>query len=191
MDVTLALVALILLSPFLLLVAILIKLDSPGPVIYKQTRVGKQGKTFTFFKFRSMKTNADQLIEELQQYNETGGPTFKISQDPRRTRVGKFIRRTSLDELPQLFNILSGHMSFVGPRPPIDREVEQYNDWHHRRLEVTPGLTGLWQVSGRSKLSFDDMVKLDIYYAENWSLWLDIKILIRTIPAVLKGEGAF
>jgi lipopolysaccharide/colanic/teichoic acid biosynthesis glycosyltransferase len=175
----------------MLLIALCIKLDSPGPVIYKQTRVGKQGKPFTFFKFRSMKTNADQLMNELLQYNETGGPTFKISQDPRRTRVGKFIRRASLDELPQLFNILSGHMSFVGPRPPIDREVEQYDDWHHRRLEVTPGLTGLWQVSGRSKLSFDDMVKLDIYYAENWSLWLDIKILIRTIPAVLKGEGAF
>jgi len=191
MDITLSLITLVALSPFLLLIALLIKLDSKGAVIYKQTRVGKHGNTFTFYKFRSMKVGSDQQVDNLAHLNETGGVTFKIANDPRRTRLGKFLRRTSLDELPQLFNILFGQMSFVGPRPPIDREVEKYEEWHYRRLEVACGLTGLWQISGRSKLSFDDMVKLDIYYAENWSLWLDFKILIRTIPAVLKGEGAY
>jgi len=191
MDILMALVAIIATAPLMLVVAIAVKLDSRGPIIFRQTRVGKNGQPFTFYKFRSMQVDADAQIKELLLLNETGGATFKITNDPRRTRVGKFIRRTSLDELPQFFNILFGHMSFVGPRPPIDREVEKYQEWHYRRLEVTPGLTGLWQVSGRSKLTFEDMVKLDIYYAENWSLWLDIKILLRTIPAVIRGEGAY
>jgi exopolysaccharide biosynthesis polyprenyl glycosylphosphotransferase len=191
MDIYLALAALLITIPLTLLIALAIKIDSRGPIIYRQTRIGKHGKPFTFYKFRSMRVGSDKQLQALQVLNETGGVTFKMKNDPRRTRVGKFLRRTSLDELPQLINILLGQMSFVGPRPPIDREVEKYQEWHYRRLEVACGLTGLWQVSGRSKLTFDDMVKLDIYYAENWSLWLDIKILIRTIPAVLKGEGAY
>ncbi len=173
------------------LIALAVKLDSPGPIILRQTRVGKNGKPFMFFKFRSMYNDAEQRLEELKKYNETGGVTFKMADDPRRTRVGKVIRRTSLDELPQIFNILLGQMSFVGPRPGLEREMEQYRDWHYRRLEVTPGLTGLSQVSGRSKLKFDDTARLDIYYVENWSLWLDLKILLRTVPAVLKKEGAY
>ena len=173
------------------LIAIAVKLDSPGPIILRQTRIGKNGKPFMFFKFRSMYNDAEQRLEELKKYNETGGVTFKMADDPRRTKVGKFIRRTSLDELPQIFNILSGQMSFVGPRPGLERELQQYRDWHFRRLEVTPGLTGMSQVNGRSKLKFDDTARLDIYYVENWSLWLDLKILIRTVPAVLKKEGAY
>jgi exopolysaccharide biosynthesis polyprenyl glycosylphosphotransferase len=191
LDVFLSGSALILLSPLILLIALAIKLDSPGPIIYRQKRIGKNGKLFTFYKFRSMRTDADQKFKELTQFNETGGATFKMKDDPRRTRVGKFIRRASLDEIPQFVNILFGQMSFVGPRPTIDREISLYQPWHKRRLEVTPGLTGLWQVSGRSKIPFEDMVKLDIYYAENWSLWLDIKILLRTIPAVIRGDGAY
>jgi exopolysaccharide biosynthesis polyprenyl glycosylphosphotransferase len=191
LDVTLSGSALLLLSPLILLIALAIKLDSAGPIIYRQKRIGKNGKLFTFYKFRSMRTDADQKFKELVEYNETGGATFKMKADPRRTRVGKFIRRASLDEIPQFVNILFGQMSFVGPRPTIDREISQYQPWHKRRLEVTPGLTGLWQVSGRSKIPFEDMVKLDIYYAENWSLWLDIKILLRTIPAVIRGDGAY
>jgi exopolysaccharide biosynthesis polyprenyl glycosylphosphotransferase len=191
LDVTLSGGALIVLSPLILLIALTIKLDSPGPIIYRQKRIGKNGQLFTFYKFRSMRIDADQKYRELLAFNETGGATFKMKNDPRRTRIGKFIRRTSLDEIPQFFNILLGQMSFVGPRPTIDREISQYQAWHKRRLEVTPGLTGLWQVSGRSKIPFEDMVKLDIYYAENWSLWLDIKILLRTIPAVIRGDGAY
>ena len=172
-------------------IVVAIKLDSRGPVIFRQERIGKNGKPFMFYKFRSMYTDAEQRLEELKKYNETGGVTFKMADDPRRTKVGKFIRRTSLDELPQIFNILLGQMSFVGPRPGLERELQQYRDWHHRRLEVTPGLTGLAQVSGRSKLKFDDTARLDIYYVENWSLWLDLKILIRTVSAVLEKEGAY
>jgi exopolysaccharide biosynthesis polyprenyl glycosylphosphotransferase len=190
-DVLLALIALaICIVPFII-ICIAIKLDSRGPFIHKQTRIGKSGKPFTFYKFRSMYVNADQMFEQLQQFNTTGGATFKMVDDPRRTKVGRFLRRTSLDELPQVFNILFGQMSWVGPRPALDRELSKFNEWQFRRFEVTPGLTGLWQVSGRSNLPFDDMVKLDIYYAENWSLWLDFKILLRTIPAVLSGTGAY
>jgi lipopolysaccharide/colanic/teichoic acid biosynthesis glycosyltransferase len=131
------------------------------------------------------------MKDQLMPYNEASGPIFKMKNDPRVTRVGRWLRRTSLDEIPQVFNILAGDMSWVGPRPPVPSEVEQYNEWHRRRLEITPGLTGLWQVSGRSDLSFDDMVKLDLYYAENWSLAFDIKIILMTIPAVLKARGAY
>lgn len=190
-DVVLAaLVLIVCLIPFTI-ITIAIKLDSPGPIIHKQIRIGKNGRPFTFYKFRSMYVNADAMLEQLQKYNTTGGATFKMVEDPRRTKVGRWLRRTSLDELPQVFNILFGQMSWVGPRPAMEREISKFQDWQLRRFEVTPGLTGLWQVSGRSDLPFEDMVKLDIYYAENWSLWLDLKILIRTIPAVLSGRGAY
>lgn len=190
-DFSLALVLTILATIPMLLIALAVKIESPGPIILRQTRVGRNGRPFTFYKFRSMVNNADAKFAELLKFNETKGATFKMVNDPRLTRIGRFIRRCSLDELPQIFNILVGQMSFVGPRPGLEREVEKYQEWHHRRLEVTPGLTGLWQVSGRSKLTFDEMVRLDIYYAENWSLALDMKILLRTIPAVLKREGAY
>ncbi len=190
-DLTLALIFLLVAAVPMALIALAVRLDSPGPIILRQTRIGKDGKGFTFYKFRSMYTNADARLAELLKYNQTGGATFKMTDDPRRTRVGRFIRRASLDELPQLFNILRGHMSFVGPRPGLERELASYEEWQFRRYEVTPGLTGLSQVSGRSNLKFDDTVRLDIYYTENWSLWLDFKILLRTIPAVLRREGAY
>lgn len=190
-DIGLALLGVIVAAIPMALIALAVRLDSPGPIILKQTRIGKYGRPFTFYKFRSMYLDADQRFEELKELNETGGATFKMVDDPRRTRVGRFIRRTSLDELPQVFNILLGHMSFVGPRPGLERELKLYREWHFRRLEVTPGLTGLSQVSGRSNLKFDETVRLDIYYAENWSLWLDLKILLRTIPTVLKREGVY
>jgi exopolysaccharide biosynthesis polyprenyl glycosylphosphotransferase len=191
MDLTGALVLLVLLAIPMLIVAIAIKLDSPGPVIFRQTRVGKNGKVFTFFKFRSMHTGADARLEELQGFNETQGATFKMKNDPRITKMGRFIRRSSLDELPQLFNVLAGQMSLVGPRPGLVREAANYRPDQYRRLAVTPGLTGLWQVSGRSSLSFEEMVRLDIYYVEHWSLWFDLKILFRTIGAVIRAEGAY
>jgi lipopolysaccharide/colanic/teichoic acid biosynthesis glycosyltransferase len=179
-------------SPILLIVAILIKLERPrGPVFFKQERVGYGGRRFMCYKFRSMRPDAEALKAELLALNEASGPIFKMKNDPRVTRVGKWLRRTSIDELPQVFNILAGDMSWVGPRPPIPAEVEQYTTWQLRRLEITPGLTGLWQVSGRSELAFDDMVKLDLFYAENWSLAFDIKIILMTIPAVLKARGAY
>ncbi|MGE5619283.1 MAG: undecaprenyl-phosphate glucose phosphotransferase [Sphingomonadaceae bacterium] len=191
LDVVVAVVALTLLSPLLLLVALAIKLDSPGPVLFRQVRVGRDGLPFTLYKFRSMRRDAEQQLEQLQALNEATGPLFKIRDDPRMTRVGRLLRRSSIDELPQLINVLKGEMSLVGPRPPLPHEVEKYEDWHLRRLEASPGLTGLWQVSGRSEIPFDEMVMLDIYYIENWSLGLDLSILLRTIPAVLSGGGAF
>jgi exopolysaccharide biosynthesis polyprenyl glycosylphosphotransferase len=191
-DLLLAMVVLAVTSPILLIVAILIKLERPrGPVFFKQERVGYGGRRFMCYKFRSMRPDAEALKAELLALNEASGPIFKMKNDPRVTRVGKWLRRTSIDELPQVFNILAGDMSWVGPRPPIPAEVEQYTTWQLRRLEITPGLTGLWQVSGRSELAFDDMVKLDLFYAENWSLAFDIKIILMTIPAVLKARGAY
>lgn len=190
-DVAFASLVLAALSPLLLLVAIAIKLDSPGPVLFKQIRVGRGGRHFWFYKFRSMRADAEAEFWRLVEQNEASGPIFKMKQDPRVTRVGRFIRRTSIDELPQILNVLRGDMSAVGPRPPIPREVEQYEDWHLRRLSVSPGITGLWQVSGRSELTFDEMVLLDVWYIENWSLALDLKIAFRTIPAVLFVRGAY
>ncbi len=193
---------LLMFSPFLLAVAIAIRLTSPGPILFRQTRVGALGKPFTFLKFRSMRVASDQGVHEryVKQFiagtasrriNSSGEKVFKLVNDPRVTRVGEFIRRTSLDELPQLWNVLVGDMSLVGPRPPIPYEVECYDLWHQRRVtEVKPGITGLWQVYGRSKTCFDDMVRLDLEYARNWSLWLDIKILLQTPIAVLIGVGA-
>lgn len=191
MDVMASLAVLTVLSPILALTALAIKLESPGPILFRQTRVGKDGEQFTCFKFRSMRKDAEAQLQELLAMNEVSGPIFKIKDDPRMTRVGKFIRRTSLDEIPQLLNVLRGEMSLVGPRPPLPEEVANYEEWHLRRLEASPGMTGLWQVSGRSVVPFDEMVMLDIYYIENWSLGLDLRILLRTIPAVLTGGGAF
>lgn len=190
-DILGAVIGLVVLSPLFLALAIAIKLDSPGPVIFKQTRVGRNRKEFTCYKFRSMYVDAEARLEALRERNEASGPLFKIKDDPRRTRVGQFLRRTSLDELPQLWNVLRGEMSLIGPRPAIPSEVEAYEPWHLRRLEVAPGITGLWQVSGRSDLTFDEMVLLDVYYIENWSPLLDLTILLRTIPTVLSGKGAY
>jgi exopolysaccharide biosynthesis polyprenyl glycosylphosphotransferase len=186
-----ALTVLILFSPLMLLIALAVRLSSPGPVLFRQERVGKGGRRFTLYKFRSMYQDAEERKAELQATYQLGALLFKIKDDPRITRVGRFLRRTSLDELPQFFNVLLGEMSVVGPRPPVPAEVLAYDDWHYERLLVTPGLTGLWQVSGRSDLTFDEMVKLDLYYAEHWSPWLDIKLMLRTIPAVILARGAY
>ena len=191
LDVLVAGLALIVLSPIFFVTAMAIRLDSPGPVIFRQKRIGKGGGEFTCFKFRSMCVDAEARIADLKCHNEATGPLFKIRQDPRRTRVGRFLRRTSLDELPQLWNVLRGEMSVIGPRPALANEVQEYASWHRRRLEVAPGITGLWQVSGRSDLTFDEGVLLDVYYIENWSLFLDLRILIKTIPSVLLGAGAY
>jgi len=190
-DIAVAGAALVLLAPLLLLITVLIKLDSPGPAFFKQTRLGRRGKPFACYKFRSMQQEAEKELPQLASLNETVGPIFKIKDDPRCTRVGKALRRFSLDELPQLVNVARGDMSLVGPRPPLPLEVEQYEDWHHDRLNIPTGITGLWQVMGRSDLSFDEMVMLDLFYAENWSLWLDFKIMLRTVPTVLFGRGAY
>ena len=191
LDVAVSSALLILLSPLFALVAIAIKLDSAGPVFFRQIRLGRGAVPFTCYKFRSMHERAEDEIGRLLDRNEADGPLFKIRADPRLTRVGHWLRRWSIDELPQLMNVARGDMSLVGPRPPIPAEVERYEEWHRRRLEVVPGITGLWQVSGRSELSFDEMVMLDIYYIENWSLGLDLQILVRTGPAVVAGSGAF
>lgn len=190
-DLVVSSLAIILLAPLWLLVAIAIRLDSPGPVLFRQERIGRHGKPFVLYKFRSMYQDAEAQLEKLRDKNEAAGPLFKMRDDPRVTRVGRIIRRTSIDELPQLINVLRGEMSLVGPRPGLASEVAQYQDWHRKRLEVLPGITGLWQVSGRSNLTFDEMVMLDIYYAENWSLSMDLRIMLRTIPQLLFGEGAY
>jgi exopolysaccharide biosynthesis polyprenyl glycosylphosphotransferase len=185
----------LLVSPFVLaasaLIALAIKLDSPGPILFTQERVGTNRRHFTMYKFRTMVVNAEEIKAELSQHNEADGPIFKIRHDPRHTRVGRLLRRTSLDELPQLWNILRGEMSWVGPRPATPNEVSQYAPWHLRRLEAKPGLTGLWQVSGRSDTTFEEMVRLDIYYVEHWSLMMDLRIVLQTIPTVLLGRGAY
>ena len=190
-DVIVSMTALIVLSPILLLIVASIKLTSRGPVLFRQTRVGKDGKTFELYKFRSMVVDAEKQFESV--VAQMGGDIirFKSKEDPRITRVGKILRKFSLDEVPQLINVFLGHMSLVGPRPPVPLEVERYTPWHKKRLRIRPGLTGLWQVSGRSELPFEDMVRLDIYYIENWSMWMDFRILLRTIPTVLFGSGAY
>lgn len=191
MDVFIAVTGLILLLPFFALLALLIKLDSDGPAFFSQIRVGKNENLFACYKFRSMRQGAESEQEQLRTLNEADGPIFKMRDDPRITRVGRMLRRASLDELPQLFNVLMGHMSLVGPRPAPPSEVQRYQPWHKRRLEVAPGMTGLWQVSGRSELSFDEMVLLDLYYIEHWSPVLDVQIMLRTLPKVIIGEGAY
>lgn len=191
MDIMGASLGLILASPIMLIVAILIKLEDPkGPIFFSQIRNGAYPKTFKMYKFRSMYVDAEERLEELMPFNEQSGPAFKIKEDPRITKVGKLIRKTSLDELPQLFNVLKGDMSLVGPRPAIPREVEQYTSYQKQRLFVKPGLTCIWQVSGRNNIEFDQWVELDIEYIKTRSLWLDIKLILLTIPALLGDENA-
>ena len=190
-DIIGSLAGLIFLSPLFLIVAILIKLEDPkGKVFFSQERNGKYPATFKMYKFRSMVHNAEELLEKLMDQNEQTGPVFKMKEDPRITRVGKFIRKTSIDELPQLFNVLRGDMSLVGPRPPIPREVEQYTTYQMQRLGVKPGLTCLWQVGGRNSVDFDGWVELDIEYIKNRSLWLDIKLIIKTVFVLFGDRNA-
>src|SRR5262249_4680394 len=202
LDITGSLLALTLLSPLLILISVLIKLTSRGPVLFRQERVGQYGARFTFLKFRSMYfTNDHSIHREYTKSLITGGArqaakgwqsVYKLTADPRVTPLGRLLRRTSLDELPQFLNVLRDEMSLVGPRPPIPYEIEYYDIWHKRRLlAVKPGITGLWQVEGRSRVSFDEMVRLDLKYAGSWSFWLDMKILMRTPKAVVSGEGAY
>lgn len=190
-DFTASFTGIILIFPVLLIIVLAIKLDSKGSAIFKQKRIGLNGKEFYMYKFRSMKLDAEKELEKLEKFNETNDGMFKLFNDPRVTKVGKFIRKYSIDELPQLFNVLKGEMSLVGPRPPIGRELEVYKNWHYIRFATLPGLTGLWQVSGRSKIvNFDDVVKLDYEYVNKWSLLLDMKILLKTIPVVIFGKDA-
>ena len=191
MDLAIALFSLALFSPLMLLVAFGIKTTSKGPVLFKQTRCGLKGRKFTLYKFRSMVVDAEARKEMLMANNEMDGPAFKMRDDPRITRIGRIIRRTSVDELPQLFNVLKGDMSIVGPRPPLLSEVEGYKIWQRRRLSLKPGITCLWQVSGRNKISFEQWMKLDLEYIDNWSLLLDVKILFKTLFVVLVGYGAY
>lgn len=190
-DLVGSLLCLLLGWPLFLLIAIMIKLDSRGPIFFRQERVGENHRRFSIYKFRTMVSGAEKQLERLRDLNEADGPLFKMREDPRVTRVGRLLRRTSLDELPQLINVIRGEMSLVGPRPPIPAEVEQYRAWHEKRLSVPPGMTGLWQVSGRSELTFDEMVLLDLYYIEHWSPWLDLLIVLRTVPKVLASDGAY
>jgi exopolysaccharide biosynthesis polyprenyl glycosylphosphotransferase len=201
-DIIISSLAVIILSPILLVIALLIKRGSKGPVLFKQERVGMDGRIFLCYKFRTMYADADDSVHrEAYQKNIRGDaeanagdvdrPVFgKVKDDDRVTPSGRWLRRSSLDELPQLFNVLKGDMSVVGPRPPIPYEVEGYELWHRKRLDMKPGITGLWQVSGRNRLTFDEMVRADLYYIENWSLWLDLKIILLTLPAVWRGDGA-
>jgi exopolysaccharide biosynthesis polyprenyl glycosylphosphotransferase len=190
MDIMFATVVLVALSPLLLAIAILIKLDSPGPVLYSSERIGKKGRVFKCKKFRTMVRDADTKRADFMHMNERDGVLFKISNDPRVTNLGRYLRKYSLDELPQFINVLRGDMSVVGPRPPIASEVKEYKLSHLRRLDVTPGITGLWQVQGRQDPSFDSYISLDVTYIENWSLWLDMKIVLRTIAVVFAGTGS-
>jgi len=185
-----SIILILILSPVFLLITLAIGLDSRGPAIYRQVRCGLNGRRFTFYKFRSMVQGAETRKDDLLAHNLMDGPVFKMKNDPRVTRVGRFLRKTSLDELPQLFNVLRGDMSFVGPRPPIPEEVEKYEGWQRRRLSMKPGITGLWQVSGRNQIDFQQWMKLDLEYIDNWSMWLDFKILIKTILVVLLRKGA-
>jgi len=190
LDASLSLVILLILSPLLLLVAILIKLTSPGPVLFVQTRVGMNQRQFKLYKFRSMIANAEERKSALLHLNERDGPAFKIENDPRITPLGRFLRKTSIDELPQLFNVLTGEMSLVGPRPPLPEEVEKYEWLFRKRLSVKPGITCIWQISGRNNVSFDRWMEMDHEYIESWTVWLDLQILFKTIPAVLLSRGA-
>lgn len=191
MDILMASAGIVVASPLLVVIGLLVKLEDGGPILFRQARVGVNGRQFMMHKFRSMRTDAEALVADLSELNEGNGKLFKIRNDPRVTRVGSFIRRYSLDELPQLWDVLRGSMSLVGPRPPLPREVADYEKHIHRRLNVRPGITGLWQVSGRSDLSWDESVRLDLYYVENWSPAGDILILFKTVRAVLTKDGAY
>ena len=189
-DIVASFTGLILLSPLILIVSILIKLESKGEVIFKQKRVGLNGKEFYMYKFRSMVINAEELKEQLESQNEMSGPMFKIKDDPRITKVGKFIRKTSIDELPQLINVIKGDMSLVGPRPSLPKEVEKFEQWMMERLEVKPGLTCIWQISGRNNIDFEDWMKLDIKYVRERSLALDFKLIFKTIFVLFGDKNA-
>ncbi|MFR4231644.1 sugar transferase [Clostridium sp.] len=189
-DVIVAGVGLILLSPIITIVACAIKLTSKGPIFFLQKRVGENGKLFNMYKFRSMVVNAEELKEKLKHKNEMSGPMFKMKDDPRVTKVGKFIRKTSLDELPQLWNVLKGDMSLVGPRPSLPKEVEQFDSWMFKRLTVRPGLTCYWQVSGRNNIDFEDWMKLDVKYVEERNLWIDIKLIFKTVGVLFGDKNA-
>lgn len=184
-----AALAILLSAPIMMLTALIVKLDSPGPILFKQMRAGLNGRPFVLYKFRTMCSDAEAKKKSLWSRNEMSGPVFKIKEDPRVTRVGKFLRKFSIDELPQLFNVLMGEMSLVGPRPPLPGEVSHFEPWQHRKLSVRPGLTCLWQVNGRNNVDFEEWMRMDLQYIDNWSLWLDAKILAKTIPAVVSGTG--
>jgi len=186
-----SLVGLCLVAPFAAAIAMAIKLNSPGPVLFAQMRVGRGGRLFKLYKFRTMVADAEQQKSKLLKDNECSGPVFKIKRDPRVTKVGRFLRKYSLDELPQLVNVLKGDMSLVGPRPPLPSEVAQYQPWQCRRLSVPQGLTCIWQVSGRSDVSFEDWVRLDLKYIDSWSIRLDLALIVRTFSVVVKGSGAY
>ena len=190
-DLVIGAFILVLLLPIVPVIALMIKLDSRGPVLYKQDRVGKDGRIFKFYKFRSMHHDADARVGELKARNEQDGPIFKIRSDPRVTSVGRFLRRSSLDEIPQVFNVIKGDMSIVGPRPPLPAEVAQYQPWHRRRLEVKPGITCLWQISGRSHIGFNEWMRLDMEYLKTRSFLTDLLIFLKTIPAVIARKGAY
>ena len=189
-DTAVSAFSLVALLPLFLILAVLVKLSSKGPVFFRQTRCGLAGRHFVLLKFRTMVLDADQLLADLSDRNEAEAPLFKMRNDPRCTPVGRWMRMFSLDELPQLWNILRGHMSLVGPRPPLPQEVEQYEPWQRRRLRMRPGLTCLWALEGRSQLRFEPWARLDLLYIDNWSIWLDLKILLKTIPTVVSGRGA-
>ena len=192
MDLFITAAALIVFGPLMLLIALAIKLDSKGPVLFRQERLGYRGRPFEMFKFRSMRVDAEKLHTDMAHLNEMNrsGPLFKMKSDPRATRFGRFLRKTSLDELPQLWNVMNGSMSLVGPRPFVTHEAEQIDGWAARRLDLMPGITGLWQVEGRNDVPFEDMVRLDYTYVANWSPWWDLRILMQTVPTVLTGKGA-
>jgi lipopolysaccharide/colanic/teichoic acid biosynthesis glycosyltransferase len=190
-DVVLSLLLIVLLSPFMLVTIVVIRVASPGPALLPQARIGRGGRPFMMFKFRSMRVGAHEVREDYAELNETGGPVFKIKRDPRITGVGALLRRLSLDELPQLGNVLRGEMSLVGPRPPLPEEVAQYTPHQRQRLSVRPGMTCIWQVSGRSEIDFDRWVELDLRYIREWTLGMDVRLLFRTIPAVISGHGAY
>ncbi|MGE7885522.1 sugar transferase [Bacillus sp. NPDC094077] len=192
MDIVVALSGLIFLLPIFLIVALLIKMEDPkGPIFFKQVRVGKHEKKFEMYKFRSMITDAEEILKELLEHNEVSGAMFKMKDDPRVTKIGKFIRKTSIDELPQLLNVLKGDMSLVGPRPPLPREVKEYTTYDKQRLLVTPGCTGIWQVTDRNSVGFKEMVELDLIYIKNRSLGLDIKLILKTVLVLFGSKNAF
>ncbi|MDH4037630.1 MAG: sugar transferase [Candidatus Krumholzibacteria bacterium] len=190
-DLVFGFLILLLIAPVVPLLAVMIRLDSPGPILYRQTRIGQGGRRFTFLKFRSMYAGSDRKLDELAALNEQAGPIFKMRDDPRITPVGRFLRRSSLDEIPQILNVLRGDMSIVGPRPALPAEVSKYEPWQRRRLEARPGLTCLWQISGRSHIGFDEWMRLDVEYLRTRSLWTDVVILAKTIPAVMARRGAY
>lgn len=191
-DISASAIGITILIPFLIILAIMMKIEDPrGPIFFSQIRVGQNGKQFKMYKIRSMVVNAEELLEELLNQNEVAGAMFKMKRDPRITKIGRFIRKTSIDEFPQLWNVIKGDMSLVGPRPPLEREVVEYTDYDMQRLLIKPGCTGLWQVSGRNALSFEEMVELDLKYIQNLSLVNDIMIIIKTVKVVLKSDNAY